>query len=62
MQVRYVGPASGGVTIADTGQHCDLNGVVEVYDKLGASLLEQGIWEPVTKSKATAKAAADKEK
>jgi hypothetical protein len=61
MKVRYIGPAGDGVVIAETGQFCALGGEVEVFDQLGESLLEQeSCWQPV-KSKAAAKAAAEKE-
>jgi hypothetical protein len=62
VKVRYIGPAGDGVVIAETGQFCALGGEVEVFDQLGVSLLDQeSCWQPVTKSKATAKAAAEKE-
>lgn len=41
MKIRYVGPCTAGVTIAETGQFVEHFGEVEVDDALGASLLDQ---------------------
>lgn len=46
MKVVYVGPSTTGVVIAETGQQADVGTPIEVSDKLGASLLEQDIWQP----------------
>lgn len=45
MKVVYVGPSTTGVVIAETGQQADVGTPIEVSDKLGASLLEQDIWQ-----------------
>lgn len=60
MRIVYVGPASTGVDIAATGQHADPGVSIEVDDVLGASLLEQDIWQPVEPTKKPA-APADEE-
>lgn len=52
MRIVYVGPASEGVIIAATGQHAEPSKPIEVDDVLGASLLEQDIWQAVEDAKA----------
>lgn len=45
--ITYIGPASDGVEIGATGQHCPKGGVVEVDDALADALLEQvDAWQP----------------
>lgn len=46
MRIVYVGPSSTGVDIAETGQHAEPGTPIDVDDVLGASLLEQDIWQP----------------
>ena len=45
MLIVYVGPASEGVIIAETGQHAEPGEPITVSETLGASLLEQDIWQ-----------------
>lgn len=54
--VRYCGPAAPPITIADAGGVVvtDDQGVAEVGDDLAKSLLDQDIWESVTKTAAKA--------
>lgn len=52
MNVVYVGPASEGVIIAETGQHAEHGKPIEVSATLGRSLLEQDIWQAVEDAKA----------
>lgn len=51
MQVRYVGPDSVGVVLADGSIEFPAGAPVEVPDDLGAALVEQGTFEPVKPAK-----------
>lgn len=56
MKVVYVGPSTTGVFIAATGQHAEPGTPIDVDDVLGASLLEQDIWQPAEPKKPAAPA------
>lgn len=62
MKIKYVGPASGGVTIAATGQHAPRGETVDVDESTARSLLEQtDAWQPASAPKTTKGATPDKE-
>lgn len=47
MKVKYIGPISGGVEIAATGDVVEQGELIEVTDAVGVALCEQTTnWEP----------------